>query len=301
MTSFVSHPTSVVEPGSQLGEGSELRAYSVVGAGVVTGRQCIIAEHAVLNGPVRLGENVTIEAGTIIAGDCQVGNDVRIGPHACIQAPPGQTIEIRDGAVIGAQATIGAAVVIDAHTVVCPGAVITKNVPATAVVSGHPAKIVGYVAAASAAPVAIPEGDTAAVIETRVRGVRLHNLPLVEDLRGNLSFGEALRHVPFEVKRYFLTFDVDTEEVRGEHAHRRLEQFLVCVHGRLHIMADDGTTRQEFVLDRPNLAVYLPPLVWGVQYRFSAGAVLMVLCSDYYEPGDYIREYSDFLALARSR
>jgi dTDP-4-dehydrorhamnose 3,5-epimerase-like enzyme len=103
------------------------------------------------------------------------------------------------------------------------------------------------------------------------------------------------------VKRYFLTFDVASEEVRGEHAHRRLHQFAICVSGRLHIFADDGRNREEFILDRPTLALHLPPMVWGVQYRFSPGAVLMVLCSDYYDPGDYIRDYSQFLELSTAQ
>ena len=191
-----------------------------------------------------------------------------------------------------------AGTVIGNHAVVEPGAVVTRNVPATAIVAGNPARIVRYVDAISAPVNPPPDGAFPRIVKTGVRGVTLHPLPLIEDLRGNLSFGEAKRHVPFEVKRYFLTFDVTTEEARGEHAHRTLEQFLICVHGRLHIVADDGQAREEFILDRPNLGLYLPPMVWGVQYRFSPGAVLLVLCSDVYEPADYIRDYADFRALA---
>ena len=134
--------------------------------------------------------------------------------------------------------------------------------------------------------------------ETRIPGVNVFHMPVFEDLRGNLSVGEIGKHVPFEVKRYFLTFEVESEEARGEHAHRTLHQMLLCVHGRVHILADNGKVREEFILDRPNVGLHLPPMVWGVQYRFSPGAVLLVLCSDVYDPGDYIRDYRAFVAEA---
>jgi dTDP-4-dehydrorhamnose 3,5-epimerase-like enzyme len=166
-----------------------------------------------------------------------------------------------------------------------------------AVVAGNPAQIVRY----CAPPAAVPQARASAGapgVATEVPGVTLHELPLHEDLRGNLTFGEGQRHVPFPVKRYFLTFSVTSEEVRGEHAHRRLEQFLVCVHGRVHIAADDGRAQADFLLDRPNLGIYIPPMIWSVQYRFSADAVLLGLCSDYYDAEDYIRDYAEFLDLA---
>jgi len=121
-----------------------------------------------------------------------------------------------------------------------------------------------------------------------------------QDLRGLLTFAEVGEQVPFEVKRYFLVSGVATKEVRGEHAHRKLHQFLVCVQGQCHIVADDGRNRQEFVLDSPTLALYLPPMVWGIQYRFSQDAVLLVLCSEKYDSAEYIRDYSGFLPLAQA-
>ena len=111
-----------------------------------------------------------------------------------------------------------------------------------------------------------------------------------------LSFAEAERNIPFKVKRYFLVFGVMSEHIRGEHAHKTLHQFLVCVHGRCHVVADDGVHRQEFVLDSPGLGVYIPPGVWSVQYKHSQDAVLLALTSDYYDSSDYIRDYSEFLA-----
>jgi hypothetical protein len=181
------------------------------------------------------------------------------------------------------------------------GAVVTRDVPADTIVAGNPAEITGYVGTRTVAPgVPPPQLLTPGVAPTAVKGVTIHRLPLVDDVRGLLSFGEGLRHVPFDVKRYFLVFGVSSEEVRGEHAHKTLHQFSICVHGRCHLVADDAVNRQEFVLDSPSFAVHLPPMVWGLQYKYTADAVLLVLASDYYDPSDYIRDYSQFLALARA-
>ncbi len=93
--------------------------------------------------------------------------------------------------------------------------------------------------------------------------------------------------------------DVASKEIRGEHAHRSLEQFLVCVNGSCAVMVDDGQKRTEVALNRPNLALYLPPMVWGVQYKFTPDAVLLVLASDIYQAEDYIRSYEEFLKLVQ--
>lgn len=282
MKRFDQHSTAEIDAAASVGGGCVIGPYARIGPGVSLGDGCSVAAFAYLSGAVR------VECGAAI------------GPHVCIVAGEGKSIVIHQGARIGAQATVAGGFTIGDHAVVEPGAVVNKNVPANAIVAGNPARIVGYVATAArleSSPTELP-GTTCT--ETSVRGVRLYTLPMVEDLRGNLTFGEAARHVPFDIKRYFLTFSVDSEEARGEHAHRRCEQFLVAVAGRVHLLADDGANRQEFVLDSPTRAVYLPPMVWGVQSRFSAGAVLLVLCSDYYDPADYIRDYGEFAALTRN-
>jgi dTDP-4-dehydrorhamnose 3,5-epimerase-like enzyme len=175
-------------------------------------------------------------------------------------------------------------------------------VPTNAVVSGNPARIAGYTGLTG---VALETVRVAAPVEagsraTDVEGVVLHRLPVVDDLRGQLTFAETGLHVPFEIKRYFMVYQVAGEHIRGEHAHRRLHQFLVCVYGSCHIVADDGAHRQEFILDSPSIGIYLPPMVWGVQYRYSPDAVLLVLASEPYDPADYIRSYDEFLRLKRA-
>ncbi|HYT74394.1 MAG TPA: WxcM-like domain-containing protein, partial [Vicinamibacterales bacterium] len=179
---------------------------------------------------------------------------------------------------------------------------VTHDVPARAIVSGNPARIVGYVDTTrrSTSATAHPGGPGES-IATSVAGVTLHRLLLVEDLRGTLTVGESPAQVPFTPKRYFMVFDVPGKDVRGEHAHRTCRQFLVCARGSLSVVVDDGRTSEEIVLDAPNLGLYLPPMVWAVQYKYSADALLLVLASEPYDPADYIRDYEEFAALARAR
>ena len=138
------------------------------------------------------------------------------------------------------------------------------------------------------------------VIESQVRGVRLHVLREVRDARGDLCAAEVGRDVPFPVQRSFLVYNVPSAETRGEHAHRRCAQFLMAVRGSLRVAVDDGVAREEFTLHQPNLGLVLPPMVWAAQYRYSADAVLLVLASDPYDPADYIRDYAEFLRAVRA-
>ena len=168
------------------------------------------------------------------------------------------------------------------------GAVVTKNVPPHAIVVGNPARIMGYETNRQTPSAPIQIDGAGANSEIGVRGVKVIELPLVEDLRGNLSYAQFPDQLPFTPKRYFLVFDVANKEIRGEHAHHTLEQFLVCVKGTCSIMVDDGAQRAEITLNRPNLGLYIPPLVWGVQYKYSPETVLLVLASDIYQADDYI-------------
>ena len=94
-----------------------------------------------------------------------------------------------------------------------------------------------------------------------------------------------------------MVFDVKSNEARGEHAHKNIEQFLVCVNGSLSVVVDDGTNREEYHLNSPGQAIHIPAMVWGVQYKYSADAKLLVLASGKYDAFEYIRDYNDFLNL----
>lgn len=175
------------------------------------------------------------------------------------------------------------------------GSVVTHNVPPHAKVVGNPARIVGYVDVVGEAPQ--PELVKPGTSPTPLGEATIHHLPKVVDLRGSLIFGEASRHVPFEVKRYFLVYDVHSEHIRGEHAHRRLHQFLVCVAGSCNVVTDDGVTRHEVVLDAASQGIHIPPMVWATQYKFTRDAVLLVLASEHYDASEYIRDYYEYLVL----
>jgi dTDP-4-dehydrorhamnose 3,5-epimerase-like enzyme len=180
------------------------------------------------------------------------------------------------------------------------GAVVTRSVPPNAIVAGNPARIMGYVGTkdSSTSDRQVPAGDCAqeGVMRLGVGNATLHVLKLVRDMRGDLSVGEFKRDIPFTPERYFTVFGVPTQEVRGEHAHKVCHQFLVCVRGSCKVLLDDGRNRSEIDLDRPNVGVYMPPMIWGTQYRYSSDAVLLVFASHPYASDDYIRTYDEFLA-----
>ena len=132
-------------------------------------------------------------------------------------------------------------------------------------------------------------------------GARLYELPRITDARGSLSFAEIHQALPFAALRYVLIFGVPSREIRGEHAHRALDQFLVCVHGSCSVRLFDGDESEEILLNRPDLGLHLPPMVWASQYNYSADAALLVLASDIYREQDYIRDLDEYLGLQRAR
>jgi UDP-2-acetamido-3-amino-2,3-dideoxy-glucuronate N-acetyltransferase len=134
-------------------------------------------------------------------------------------------------------------------------------------------------------------------MDLKVPAVRLIQLPLIAQSRGSLSYGQYDEHLPFVPIRYFIVFDVPRAEVRGNHAHRRVTQVLVCVKGSLTVTLDDGSNRDRVTLDNPARGLVIPPLVWATQEDFSADGVLLVLSSEPYEAAEYIRDYAEFLQL----
>lgn len=139
------------------------------------------------------------------------------------------------------------------------------------------------------------------VIPTRVRGVEIHRFPWVQDPRGDLTVGEFGKEFPFVPKRYFIVFGVSSGTLRGEHAHKDCHQFLICAQGQCTALVDDGVAREAFILDNPSVGIYVPPMIWGTQYDYSLDGALLVFASEYYDPNDYIRNYTEFtLAASRS-
>jgi acetyltransferase-like isoleucine patch superfamily enzyme/dTDP-4-dehydrorhamnose 3,5-epimerase-like enzyme len=300
------HPQALVES-TRIGPGTRIWAYAHILSGARIGADCNICDHTFVENDVVIGDRVTVKCGVQLWDGLRIEDDVFIGPNATFTNDPyprskrhltkHPVTTIRRGASIGANATILPGLTIGDGAMVGAGAVVTHNVPPHAKVAGNPARIMGYMdVVRESAPAELVKPSNAPV---PLGEATIHHLPIVTDLRGSLVFGEAARHVPFEVKRYFLVFGVQSEHIRGEHAHRRLHQYLVCVAGRCNVVTDDGETRHEVVLDSPSKGVHIPPMVWATQYKFSRDAVLLVLASEYYDAAEYIRDYYEYLALRK--
>ena len=308
---FFQHSAAIVESTS-IGSGTRVWAYAHILSGAVIGRDCNICDHTFIENDVVVGDRVTIKCGVQLWNGIRLEDDVFVGPNATFTNDPfprsGQHLTadqlryttVHKGASIGANATILPGLTIGGRAMIGAGSVVTRNVPPDTIVAGNPARIVGYVGAKEPGEFANVVPEAAGVQSTDVSGVKLYRMPRFHDMRGDVSAGEVQTHIPFSIQRYFLVYGVPSKEIRGEHAHKTLHQFLICVHGSCHVVADDGRIRREFRLDDPSIGIHIPPSIWCVQYKHSADAVLLVLASEPYDASDYIREYSEFLAfLAR--
>jgi|LauGreDrversion4_2_1035121.scaffolds.fasta_scaffold135231_2 hypothetical protein len=217
----------------------------------------------------------------------------------------GDGIVVRANVRLDAGCIIAEGLTIGQGAWVRPGAVVLQSVPANAIVEGNPAVVVGYVNRNSfdlrpkprlidvlsyrnfARPSKIPlnVGDSVLYLMRRI-----------VDGRGSLTVGEVPSEVPFIPARYFAVYGVPSIELRGEHAHKQCKQFLICLHGSCRVLIDDGESRCELLLDRADIGVFMPEMIWGTQYRFSPDAVLLVFASRPYEDDDYLRSYEDFIA-----
>lgn len=128
---------------------------------------------------------------------------------------------------------------------------------------------------------------------------RLVDLKSFGDSRGNLTVGGFLDEVPFVPNRFFYVSNVPAGEIRGVHAHRECHQFLLCINGRVKALTDDGTTTELFSLREGEAGLYLPPMMWGTQYDFQPGTVLLVFASHRYDEAEYITNYEDFVVLKK--
>lgn len=130
---------------------------------------------------------------------------------------------------------------------------------------------------------------------------RIIELPKIVDPRGNLTFVEGPGHVPFPIKRVYYLYDVPGGSDRGAHAHKTLSQFIIAMSGSFDVVLDDGVRNKRFHMNRSYYGLYVCPLTWRYLDNFSSGAVSLVLASERYDPGDYIRDHDEFLAAVRTR
>ncbi len=292
-----------------VGPRTRIWAFAHVLKGAHIGADCNICDGVFVEDGVVVGNRVTVKCGVQLWKGVRLEDDVFVGPNATftndrfprsrqwLEEHPSTVV--RTGASIGANATILPGLEIGQGAMVGAGAVVTRSVPPHAVVVGNPARIKGYVQSPGpnkAQDVASPP-SMSGLKNLAVRGVHVQHFAEFSDLRGRLTAGDlSSKSVPFVPQRWFMVYDVPSREVRGEHAHRACHQFLVCVAGQVSVAVDDGRHRSEVLLDKPNIGIYIPPLIWGSQFGYDADSVLMVLASHAYDPDDYIREYDSFLA-----
>ena len=122
------------------------------------------------------------------------------------------------------------------------------------------------------------------------------DLPRINDPRGNLTFVESNRHIPFAIQRVYYLYDVPGGSMRGGHAHKVLHQLIIAMSGSFDIHLDDGYSKKTVHMNRSYSGLYVCPMIWREIDNFSSGAVCMVLVSDYYDPLDYYRDYNQFMS-----
>ncbi len=127
-----------------------------------------------------------------------------------------------------------------------------------------------------------------------VDNCNLIELPKIYNRAGNITPVHENVEVPFEIKRIFYLYDIPGGESRGAHAHKKCHQFLVAASGSFEVILDDGNAKKQVLLNKPNLALHIPPGIWASEINFSTGAICLVLASHKYDETDYIRAYENF-------
>lgn len=310
-TSFI-HATAEVHT-QKIGEKTTIWQHVVVLKGASIGSETNICAHCFVENDVSIGNRVTVKSGVYLWDGLTLEDDVFIGPNVTFtndkfpqsKVYPTEFLKtvVQKGASIGGGAVILPGVVIGSGALVGAGAVVTKSVPPNAIVFGSPARITGYTKTPHLQQTLLSKADNNLANCSKKIGVgdvSLHILKEVKDMRGDLSVAEFPSEIPFEPKRYFLVYNVPSEKTRGEHAHYECAQFLICVKGSCNVVADNGSSRAEVCLDSANKGLYLPPLTWGIQYKYSKDAVLLVFASHLYNAADYIRDYAEFKRILKS-
>lgn len=124
---------------------------------------------------------------------------------------------------------------------------------------------------------------------------KIVDLPKINEPRGNLTFIEGGRHIPFEIKRVYYLYDVPGGAERGGHAHKNLHQLIIAMSGSFDVVLNDGSQKKRFHLNRSYSGIYICPMIWRELDNFSSGSVCMVLASNFYDEADYYRNYEEFI------
>ncbi|MCK5933087.1 MAG: WxcM-like domain-containing protein [Fulvimarina manganoxydans] len=297
------HPNGLCES-AEIGEGTRIWAFAHILPGARIGDDCNICDHVFIENDVRLGSRVTVKSGVQLWDGVELGDDVFVGPNASFTNDPFPRsrawpdsfprIRVANGASIGANATILPGIHIGERAMVGAGAVVTKDLPPYAIAVGNPARVIGFASDKERTDTPA-ERSAAALAEDDPRLLSFHE---VAEKRGSLAVIDFAADLPFVPKRSFLVYGVPGGETRGNHAHRRCEQVLVVVAGRVSVFVDDGRQRFSVTLDGPTHGLHLPVLHWGTQWGHSDDAILQVFASEPYDRSDYITSYAEFRALA---
>lgn len=132
-----------------------------------------------------------------------------------------------------------------------------------------------------------------------VENCKLITLPKITDPRGNLTFIEGGKHIPFKIQRVYYLYDVPGGAERAGHAHKQLQQLFIAMSGSFDVVLDDGIQQKSFHLNRSYYGLYVCPMIWRELNNFSSGSVCMVLASTIYDEADYYRDYQEFLTSVR--
>ena len=132
-----------------------------------------------------------------------------------------------------------------------------------------------------------------------MKGYKIIDFDMHPDDRGNLVALSANKEIPFEIKRIYYTWDMPKEAIRGGHAHRNLDEVVICLHGFCDFVLDDGKETLTIHLDRPNKGIYIPAHLWRDFRNFSSDCVVILIASDYFHPEDHIKDYNEFLELIK--
>jgi acetyltransferase-like isoleucine patch superfamily enzyme len=305
--SFFKHQNSICES-DNIGKNSRIWAFTHVLPGAQIGEDCNICDLVFIENDVVLGDRVTVKSGVQLWDGIRIADDVFVGPNVTftndlfprskVHLDRHEITRIERGASIGANSTILPGITIGEGCMIGAGSVVTKSVPPFSIVYGNPARIQGYVESGRSTSIENPLNSLSVADNAKLPGgAQLLPLTNATDPRGSLMAIDFKDLAAFDVRRLFCISDVPAHSVRGEHAHKVCSQFLVALNGSVKVLLDDGESRAEVTLGSTIEGLLIPPMIWGVQYQFSEGAILAVLASEPYDAEDYIRSYAEFKSL----
>ena len=270
-TTFI-HPAAIVDSGAKVGSRTRVWPFSHILAGAEVGDDCNICEGVFIETGAVVGDRVTVKSGVQLWDGVRLSDDVFIGPNATFtndQYPRSKeypesfltTIAFAGTSLV----TTDPAPIIALTPIFIPGSIVALapiDAPLPTIVVGNPARLQGYINGKRSRQTFSDSGENQNADLSIVDGCSTVRLKHIRDMRGDLTELSFIRDLPFEPKRVFTITGVPDRKIRGEHAHIKCHQFLVCVQGSVTAMADDGRSRQEYTLDSPALGLYMPPMIW---------------------------------------